>query len=927
MKFRCVLLLLATSISCSKGDNSVAGTLEDTSVKAIETGLNGVGMIVPVDGTGPPIPGRTLSNDDILELSEFCSNASNCNNERCAGSTFTCTGQCDYTSPSFTCNVKCKEDQCGKYECSSCQFCNKKAAICPLATFNDITHSMFSQDPSFWYQPGHSGMPYGHETSPLFVDLNGDGYLDYFNGMHIHFMVNEDDTLDGRMEMALTLPTDNGTLTFESIGYRIICEDDMAEFPSSPNPIIDLHGQNILDLDGDGIVDLYVAQGGSRGMPTQNPPNHDSLLFFGELDTNGHVIFRGGRSQAAKSGIHMRNGRGRFTYMFDVNGDGMIDIFASQSRRRDNQVRPGILLINQGDRTWKEDTSMMEYATTMILTDADGDGIANEVMISRGFCFPQRVGPGVDPEYPQFGEFSDEVKSFCSTRPVGTYAIYKFNPLTEQMEEISTPFYNVQPDNNLQPPCCPHGSFEGYNGCSAVSIASADFDNDHIADQVLLYHDKLIFYFSSDRPKGTLPIDEKYQGLVLDIPEYCTKGQSVRVVDLNNDGNLEILVMCKTPGAFAIYTQQGGDAKHWSRREDCGGSDSMGDINQRSLAYPTNLDEMFNDNVDCITFQYSHYKGVCDKFKRSGNESIRGAMGLSLVDLNNDGFTDAVYSNHFGYLRFFYNKPSISNANNKFITFKLKGDGINNNVYGIGSTLLLTIVHTDGRQMTTLREISFHQHISDKKGYQDDRITFGLGMDYNPQSLVVIWPNGNLQFRSLGQWRFTGSTNPLEILDDSILQSAIPSSLSIEPSTSPGATLPTSVSHTESSSPSLSPIDSNHICMDDTRFEFIHNNGKVKKCAWLGRGKTVKRLAIYCGDHDDVRAACAKSCEACNSSCKDDPEFTFTIVNGNKKDCFWLNRNEKNAKARKRRYCFEHDRSTPTPIAKFCTSSCGLCTD
>jgi len=52
MKFGCVLFLFATSTLCTKGDNSVAGTLEDTIMKAIETGLNGV-AIVPVDEIDP----------------------------------------------------------------------------------------------------------------------------------------------------------------------------------------------------------------------------------------------------------------------------------------------------------------------------------------------------------------------------------------------------------------------------------------------------------------------------------------------------------------------------------------------------------------------------------------------------------------------------------------------------------------------------------------------------------------------------------------------------------------------------------------------------------------------------------------------------------------------------------------------------------
>ena len=444
-----------------------------------------------------------------------------------------------------------------------------------------------------------------------------------------------------------------------------------------------------------------------------------------------------------------------------MNGDGLIDIFSVQSRRVDNKVTPGVLLINQGNRTWKEDRSMMEYPTTMMLTDADGDGVANEIMMIRGYCFPQRDGPGVDPAHPEYGVYSDEVKAFCSSRPVGTTAIYKFNPTKQAMEEISTNYHNIGPDSHLQPPCCLNGSHDGTMGCSAISMISADLDNDLIADQVLLFHAKIVFYFSSDRPKKALPIGNGYQGLVLLLPKYC-KGESVRALDLNNDGNMNIFVMCKQPGAFAIYAQ-GSTNKQWDLREDCSGNNSLKDINDVSLAYP-DLHQLF-DNTDCDTQEFRHMKRICNRFQKDGKYHRNGSPGLTLVDLNNDGFTDAVVSHNFGYLRFFYNTPSELDRGNRFITFKLKGNGIDNNVYGIGATLILVTLHSDGWQRKQFREVSFHQHTSNS-GYQDDRITFGLGTDFIPSRLEVMWPNGFLQVSFLRQWEFTGSLKLLEIHDE-----------------------------------------------------------------------------------------------------------------------------------------------------------------
>jgi len=126
-----------------------------------------------------------------------------------------------------------------------------------------------------------------------------------------------------------------------------------------------------------------------------------------------------------------------------------------------------------------------------------------------------------------------------------------------------------------------------------------------------------------------------------------------------------------------------------------------------------------------------------------------------------------VYANAFGCLRFYFNIPSKMNTGNKFVSFKLMSDGTNNNVYGIGATLILTSAQQPGgKQSTQFREFVY-QHTTDKSGYQDDRVLFGLGTDLNPTDLLVTWPNGNRQLIDLEWWQFDGSVDPIEILDDS----------------------------------------------------------------------------------------------------------------------------------------------------------------
>ena len=127
-------------------------------------------------------------------------------------------------------------------------------------------------------------MPYMHESAPLFVDLDGDNVLDYFNSLHGHRIVDEAGRLDNRMELALTVDANDGSggQYLDPVPGRIIIEDDPEEFTADDAFFIDPHGQNIVDLDGDGILDLYITSGGFSGLQPSKPAMFDNFLLFGE---------------------------------------------------------------------------------------------------------------------------------------------------------------------------------------------------------------------------------------------------------------------------------------------------------------------------------------------------------------------------------------------------------------------------------------------------------------------------------------------------------------------------------------------------------------------------------------------------------------------------------------------------------------------
>jgi hypothetical protein len=734
---------------------------------------------------------RTESNEvnsiESPETSSFCRkkcwNGDNCADEKCWGCFFTC--------PSKSCRIrqgKCAfwcdtEDDCSKSFCEGCKFCPQpnitipnEAISCPIATFQDETSTLFSTNSNYWKQWNHSGMPYPHEGAPLFVDINGDNVLDYFNSMHGHPM----NKFSNRMELGLSLPrrssTESYTYTLHEISERIINTD-------ANNETIDAHGEVIADLDGDGFLDILISNGGGRGEPsiisaddtddTNINQDYGNWLFWGEAATDDLTnepitVFKGGRDAARLAGVDMKMGRGRFNYLLDVDANGLLDIFHSQDRRIDNLITPGILLINQGDRTWKKDESMKEYARTMMITDADGDGFAREFLINRGFCYPKRDGPGIDRKQPELGPFSQHVKAFCSTRPVGTNAVYRFDNKIKGMKEISAHYQNFWAASTRTRPCCNHDSYNGNNDCNAHSMASGDFDGDIIADQVLLYSSKLVFFFSSDRQKGELPDNAQHIGHTIKLPKYCSSGLTLRIVDFDNDGKEEILVGCQNAATFLLY-KQGSSKRDWTLDKQCNGIGSLGDLSVRSLATPTK-DDM---SVFCGSFNTTEWGmagRVCKEYESKSRMTFTKLAGIAVADINNDGFQDIVTTHEFGYLRFFINKPTAQSEQNKFISFKLIGD-VNanrpNNYHGIGATVILRSFDTsnNGDVVSQFREVSSFQHTTDRFGSKEDRIIFGLGQNLRPHTVIIKWSNRKIQELNIDDWEFTRSLEPIEIMD------------------------------------------------------------------------------------------------------------------------------------------------------------------
>ncbi len=110
------------------------------------------------------------------------------------------------------------------------------------------------------------------------------------------------------------------------------------------------------------------------------------------------------------------------------------------------------------------------------------------------------------------------------------------------------------------------------------------------------------------------------------------------------------------------------------------------------------------------------------------------SSGSTYADLDNDGDLDLIINN-VDHEAFIYKNNSSEMLGNHFIQFDLIGD--KHNIFGIGAQVNL---FQNGK--------TFHQTLQTSRGFQSagsTTLTFGLGKTPDIDSLIVIWPDSEIE--------------------------------------------------------------------------------------------------------------------------------------------------------------------------------------
>jgi hypothetical protein len=569
--------------------------------------------------------------------------------------------------------------------------------------FTNIAGSVFPRE---WKKWDHVGMPRRYCGTPVFVDLDEDGTLDFF--YHNHYEMDPAKEWD----LGLSTPSAGKSLAYKSIGDKLFVSTDKMGTSYTELPM-DTHGTAILDIDRDGLLDIYIATGGGNGQDTGRKKN--PVMMWGEQKTSKNFglkqIFKGGRQAAEKCGLQNQDSRGRFTYFADFNHDGLLDMVFANEVRVDDDNRFGYAVFNKGNRSFEPHLEISEYANTMILHDADGDGHADEFVIQRARCLPMN-----DPETGvQAATASAKHLHFCESRLEGSTAVYKYDASSGMMKDISRP------------------TSRGSDGRSANSMQTADFDGDWKADLAVLYEDEIFVYLSSKRSPGDLPVGVPSETITWGGKHVCL-GRALRVVDLNLDGQPELLVMCAQVGNHLLLERSSYGHGTWSPR-----SAGLGDLDNAQMAFLTDEQVRQASRLKTVPIYLEKYR---DAFLNGEDFPKSSAYGLAVVDWNNDGFMDLVLTHDVGALMMLRNDWGDKDdaRGNQFIAIKLKGTV--SNEYGIGATVVVQARNMGpaGKRTVQLREVNSASHEADWWGSRDDRLVFGLGKHGVVEKVTVRWP-------------------------------------------------------------------------------------------------------------------------------------------------------------------------------------------
>jgi len=473
-------------------------------------------------------------------------------------------------------------------------------------------------------------------------------------------------------------------------------------------------GVALLDYNGDGLLDIFVVNGGRVESPMKTPENfdrHDPRYWNRLYRQNRDGSFTDVTEQAGLADAGDGN-YGMGVAVGDYDNDGYPDLYVTSYGKN-------ILYHNNGNGTFIDVTAKAGVAgggwsVSAGFLDYDNDGKL-DLFVTRYMDWATQHSKDCGGNFHTYcppGEFPRTTNILYRNRGDGTF------------EDVSV-----------------RSGIAAKKG-HGLGVAFADYDGDGLTD-IYVANDGMQQYLFHNNGNGTFTETGMEAGAALNVDGGPLSGMGVVFQDYDNDGRPDVIVTTLPRQTYAVFHNDGKGTF-----SDRGLQTGLTMLSGVTSGWGVGLEDFDNDGQKDLFVAQGHVLDNVEKIDPSlhyleptllalnhngrfepvnpGTEELVAARGAAFGDLNNDGSMDAVVSVLGGPLEVFLNRGGPAH----WLTITLRGTRSNRD--GLGAR-----VEVNGQTRFATTAGSY-------ESANDKRLHFGLAAA-KAAKIDVYWPSGTHQ--------------------------------------------------------------------------------------------------------------------------------------------------------------------------------------